>query len=431
MRKALVFSIGLLTTLVGAFPVYADTTLYSQTISTAVASSSAGQNFIDIRLGSGLTGIAHEVSVKFGISNYTTASAVSMDLCSYTDAAYSANQVCAGDVDIIASLTGPRAVAQYFVNTAVPFTLNPSRYYVINLYMDNFSLEKWILTGSAAEVYSGGDCLYNGGGGITGIKDCFFVLNGVQTSSDSSYTTNIQPTNASTTATTQVYTSFTYHAAAANNITSYSMLFTDLTSPQSFTIEGAASTGDATISQVISLASGHTYNLVVYICNNSGSCYGGPVNTFSVVASNFSIGTTLPGILSGTSTINNLPLPIITNINDNNASSSLQTAINTFSNVPGYFAERVPWGYLFEIRDIYTAASTSTSEFGAITIDFANASGLSSSTKSWLPSSLTVISTTSIAYYFNGTALSGANTLLAAIGWIGMMGYWFRRATQT
>jgi len=117
----------------------------------------------------------------------------------------------------------------------------------------------------------------------------------------------------------------------------------------------------------------------------------------------------------------------IAGVTDANASSTATSKFPDFTNIPGFFADRVPWGYLFSIRDAYNAAATSSSGFADITINFASSS-LSTTSRMYLPSSITVLSTSSVTYYLNGVALDAANTLLAAAGWVALIMYWFKRA---
>jgi len=117
-------------------------------------------------------------------------------------------------------------------------------------------------------------------------------------------------------------------------------------------------------------------------------------------------------------------------LNDTNATSSIEDSFASLANIPGYFARKVPWGYIFDIKDVYTAAATTTSDFGTIYLDFSD-TRISTGTRSWLPGRIAVFSTSTIGYYFNGIALDGANTLLAAAGWIMAIVYWYKRATAT
>jgi len=139
------------------------------------------------------------------------------------------------------------------------------------------------------------------------------------------------------------------------------------------------------------------------------------------------LGATAP---SSTPSFANSVFNNLSGITDQNASSTIANSASGFTNIPSYFANRVPWGYIFAIRDIYNAASTSTTDFGALTFTFASSSfSNATATFMFLPQKITVFSTSTVTYYLNGNGLAAANTLLAAAGWISMIMYWFRRAT--
>lgn len=114
------------------------------------------------------------------------------------------------------------------------------------------------------------------------------------------------------------------------------------------------------------------------------------------------------------------------NDTNNAASSSLNQFTDTFKGIPGYFAERIPWGWLYEFRDTYTSATSTGTDFNSLSYDFASSS-ISSSTKFFLPSHIEVLSTTTVTKYLNGNLLNGFNTLVAATIWISFALYLFRR----
>jgi len=120
----------------------------------------------------------------------------------------------------------------------------------------------------------------------------------------------------------------------------------------------------------------------------------------------------------------------ITGINDNNATSTITGNVGGWANIPAFFAKKVPWGYAFDIAEVYDNLSTSTSEFSAIVFDFTD-TRISTGTRSWLPGRITVFSTSTVTYYLTTNTLNALNTLAAAIGWMLAAYYWFRRAVKT
>jgi len=113
-------------------------------------------------------------------------------------------------------------------------------------------------------------------------------------------------------------------------------------------------------------------------------------------------------------------------VNDNNATTTLNSAAGGWTNIPAYFAGRVPWGYLFDIAALYRNAATSSTEFGAISIDFSTLD-ISSSSKQYLPDRVTLLSTTTATYYLGSTFLNIFNLLVVAAGAVALMGYWYNR----
>jgi len=123
-------------------------------------------------------------------------------------------------------------------------------------------------------------------------------------------------------------------------------------------------------------------------------------------------------------------LNTITGVNDDNATSTLTTSVGGWANIPAFFAQKVPWGYAFDIAEVYDNVSTSTSDFSAIVFDFTD-TRISTGTRAWLPGRITVFSTSTVTTYLSEDALNALNTLAAAAGWIGAAMYWFRRAVKT
>jgi len=421
----------------GAFPVFADTTIYSQSTADTYTAVPGGFAIIQ-QLGTGLTGVVTAYSFKYSVVSTATSSlgmaiyecptnpTTSLASCTAVLAPYYA----------IPEDSHTIGTYQYFSSPGefTPFSFNPTKYYALAFW--HVTNNAFRIGGSTSNNYTNGICsaiTFPSSGGTCGSAvDLAFGIIGVQTSLDASYTYNLQPSNASTTASTQVSIGFDYHASVIDSITSYAILLTDITQDSSsFTITGTASSGDGSVSRVLTLTSGHTYNYVAYICSSGGTCYGGQIVTFSVVASGFNVGSTLPNPLStpysSTSTIyQNLPLPNVTDVNDSNATSSLSETTHGWSNIPAYFAQRVPWGYLFDIAAVYNSAATSTEEFGAIAINF-DSLDISSTTKSYLPARVVLLSTTTATYYLGTTTLNIFNTLVVAVGWVSLMGYWFKR----
>jgi len=118
----------------------------------------------------------------------------------------------------------------------------------------------------------------------------------------------------------------------------------------------------------------------------------------------------------------------IADINDSNATSSATAGLQSFYNVPSYFANRVPFGYIYDIYNIWNNVSTSTSEFGSISIDF-DSLDLPTSTRTWLPGEILFFSTSTVTSYVDDTLLDLLNALASAGIAITFSLSLFRRAT--
>jgi len=399
--------------------VNADTTIYSQSGVGALTDNITATGFTFQKLGNSLTGVANELTFQYALSSAGIAGD-SLEIVIYecdTDVAF--NNITGSCLGLhpgsgySIDLTGKSvATHQPFVTLTNPVSFNPSKYYVFGFYVVN-TTGKLKLVGSVSNLWPNGACGPSTlGGGCATVADLFFAFNGVQTGSDVPYTWLMQPSNASTTASTYVYTSFRYHAPATYAITSYAMLFYDITQAESFTIFGTASTGDNTVARYVSLTSGHAYNYSAYICDANETCYGGPQVTFSVVSSSFSIGNTNSNSIYPTSTVLLTPtgvgtiLPNPNIVDDVNATSSATEGIQSFGNIPAILSNKYPFNWIYDIANSFNDQGTTTSSdsFPDWSIDYSSFnSTLASSTmaKGILPTKFTILSTTTISTYIS------------------------------
>jgi len=179
--------------------------------------------------------------------------------------------------------------------------------------------------------------------------------------------------------------------------------------------QSAQTNTTATYSSVVSLTGNHAYRVQGVLIDSTGvsaNIYGAYTD-FSTLNDQF---------FTSTSTLIN-----IQSINDSNSATSTSGALSGFLNIPSYFANRVPFGYIYDIYNDWNHVSTSSSEFGALAIDFQSIN-VSTSTKLWLPNRIDFFSTTTVTHYIGGSILNSLNALASAviaITW-GMMV--FRRA---
>lgn len=119
---------------------------------------------------------------------------------------------------------------------------------------------------------------------------------------------------------------------------------------------------------------------------------------------------------------------LLSSFTDGNASSSLTTEVGSFAKLGDYVITRAPFGYLPQIYQIYATAATSSTQFSAISLDF-TATSISTSTRSYLPGNLVVLSTSTVASYFGTNNLSTFNTLVSATLYVSLLYYIFRRTS--
>jgi len=429
-RKALALLVFALTTFTGAFPTFALSIIYGQSSFNQSTNAITSGQLTGQQLGTGLTGIVNSISfwsikngaTGAGVLNYGFYSGTNAD-CTAGTAVVQANM----SYDPTGQSVG--AITENNVVLSTAHSLDPTKYYCITAATTYSNI---LLGGTSGNTYSNGICsrVVDGSGSANcgSAVDLKFALYGTQTTSDTSYVSTVVPANASTTASTRVNIGFSYHARAADNINSYIYSLTDLTITNNITLTGTASTGDNSVSQNITLSSGHTYLASAGICSDtSGICYGGPTNQFNVVSGTFSVGTTYAtSSVIGTIPNGTIPFNNINVIDDTNSTTSAQTGLMAFFNLPALMASRVPFGYLWDIRDLFNNATTTTNSFSAVYFDF-GATSLSSSTKAILPSRLEVFSTTSVRYFLPDALFLPFYALSTAAIWFSLGGYLFVR----
>lgn len=410
---------------------HADTTLYSQTNSTANSGAlGAGVNFIQT-LGNGLSGIVHELS--FTTSSGAAAGSgdyrVFMSHCD--DSGYTSGCVfdfdgmASGGVDLTLG-TAATAKTQYFFATTTGYTLNASKYYRIGLAYSTGTQHDLTAYGSAASTVAG-DCVNGAGTSLPGIADCFYVINGISTFVDRSYTANLSPTNASTTLTTTVRLQFDYHAAAANSVNSYSIQLYDISSGESISIPGTASTGDHSVSVYVTLNSGHGYNYQAYVCNSAGTCYGGPAVTFYVVSDQFNIesGSASSSIPLPVGPGGTLPSPNF--ITEANASSTIDQLTQSFLNVPAFMANKFPFSWFYEIGSMIKNASSASTTVPTWSVSFAAASTTLEYPLLEAVGSTTIMSQTVAETFLSYDDWQGLRIIASALMWVGFAYYVLKR----
>jgi len=157
----------------------------------------------------------------------------------------------------------------------------------------------------------------------------------------------------------------------------------------------------------------------------------GNVSTSTVVAAPLTPFNPFVWTPLGSSTLSDTfsnALTDIADINESNATTSATAGLQSFYNVPSYFANRVPFGYIYDIYNIWNNVSTSTTEFGSLSIDF-DSLDLPTSTRAFLPGEVVFFSTSTVTSYVDDSLLDLLNALASAAIAVTFSLSLFRRAT--
>jgi len=125
-----------------------------------------------------------------------------------------------------------------------------------------------------------------------------------------------------------------------------------------------------------------------------------------------------PPVSFGPTVLNNLTL-----ITDANASSTLATGnagLNAFTGITAFLQSRVPFGYVWSIRDLFVNAATTSTDFGTLRFDYSD-TRISTTTRAFLPGNLAVLSTSTVTSLFTPSLLAAFNSVISAsilVGWL-------------
>jgi len=324
------------------------------------------------------------------------------------------------DVQLI-TMTASSSVT-YSVTFATPITISSGQYLTATIY--NAGSPALVrIPGSVANTITGGECLFYSFGTDTScqnIDDMYMTITGYGTGNNNTGITSvISPVNITD---ADGYVNFNYsYFSGVPSATQANFIINDLTQSQSITgIASTPSAGNNTYSKSVQLSTNHHYSWQPYLVTSLGNIYG-PIylfNTGSQAAPTASTSTILGlfnTFVNGAGTGSILD-NAFNNGNFNapeNASTSTASGIISFSNIPSYFAQRVPFGYLYDIYNDWNHVSTSSAEFGTLSINFSSL-GISTSTKTWLPESIIFFSTTTVTEYLGGGLLDTLNILAGA-----------------
>ncbi len=444
----------------------------SQTNSSSVMTPflSSGQDMWVIDYGSGLSGIANQVSFYID-SNLDISRAMLSPVLFGCDVPFTypnfGTPTCAAgatSTTMTDGITLPAGVSSaiYFVNFNTDYTLLSSRYYAMWI-SEAFTLSSpyYIrLRGSSSDVVSSVSHYSENyiWGSFSPVVDFYNSLTGPYVFSDHSYTSNLQPAQASTTATANVNLKFDYHAVSSDNLVSWYMSFTP-EGGNTVTLSGVPQiSGDHTVMQNLDLISGKRYTYQASVCGSSGTCYGGPVVQFNVVSCTQTgcspgyggISTTSPSDLNGlsffggsaSSTIGSSIGAAVDMCGSLASVATLglcplivflfmpsATSLDYISTIPSALGQHKPFSYFYEIVETFGNVTLSDSgDMASVTLPSLTSMGVATSSMVQIPA-VTLFSQDTVSTYISPSILSLFRTLMEMSLWLALAYGMFKRVT--
>ena len=415
-------------------------------------------------LGSGFSGVVDQVSMKADVKITAGSKTLNFKLIQ-CDTAMGSDLSCgSGRVDLYfyygTLSTASSSAVTFFGNATAPVSLFPNKYYGLLAYSTYMASGDYLKFYGTTQIngYSS-SCIGAGTCSISPVVDFYFSLTGPFVSSAHSYVSTLQPAQGSTTASTNVSASFTYHAEVGDNLNSYSWSFIPAGShiaSDELRLTGTptSATGNYTISQVLPLVSGVTYLTQANVCSSSGTCYGGPVNSFSVVTCtgvgcSGNIGTIststaglsgslslfqgmasssifasigavdMCGTLASIATLGLCPLAVFLLMPD-------ATAVSFISGIPTLLLNKLPFAYIGLIIDqVYNLVATESNAVPFLDISFASVNA-----HSFVQIPNFKFSSSTISTYYSGSVASTFRTLMIAVLYF-LLGLHLYRRSQT
>lgn len=384
--------------ILGSFSfVHADIIVQQTTHDTAATSSLSG-GFVLQTLGTNLSGLVGSYAIyASGLSGNTS---IPINLYECPTATYGTslgNLSGCTNLDSGGAAVTVSATPAWAIRDGVAVALVSSKYYTLV-----FGNGAGLFYGSGTDTYPAGSCV-PGSHPCEGVSDLAFYVNGATTVPlHSQVYSIITPTEFQVTGSSNVTVSYQY--IDTGDYDTAAVLLIDQTNNKLTLVTGslpAQTSAIATYSNIFTLIDNHAYRVQGVLLNASGSSTPlyGPFVDFSTLSDQY---------FSASSTLFNL-----TTINEQNASSSINESSGVFSGLPNFFANRVPFCYAWQIRDIYRNAATSSSVYGGISLDWQSLA-ISSTSREFLPNRTDLFSTTTVGHYLNGSLLDSFNALASA-----------------
>jgi len=399
--------------------VHASDVVYSQTINSSSGTTPSTQNGVVQTLGTGISGIGHEITVDFALTTRTSATAINVNITQCDDAAYSVNCASTNEGNIVSGITGTLGAASRVLVFASDYTFDSTKYYKWSLNIQGFSSEVLQMFGSAADVYSGGNCKDNAGSVITGSVDCYFVITGTLTTEvpanySNSYITGINsPTNYSTTASTSVSFSFGWFNTSLEGYSLAGIRLSNTTKGQSILVpEKSALATTGTYTQSMTLISGDSYSFKPYLrsATSTGYVYG-PTYYFNVVSAAHSMSTVSGMTVSG-------------------STSTPDDLLQSFS-IGDYIMQKFPFNWVTGIAAVIGVmqSQTSTTSLPTMSVNFGYLTTLNAfSTSTPINTTIDYMSTSTWTQLAAIPAIQTGRTLVSGMLWFGLVIFGVREA---
>jgi len=176
----------------------------------------------------------------------------------------------------------------------------------------------------------------------------------------------------------------------------------------------AALSGFGTTTQTYSLTAGHLHLWRGCLVNTSTSQ--------KVCSGYYSLNVVSPSASSS--------VPVLPDVNDGNASTTANSSIFAFLDVPQLLQEKFPFSWFFQIAGLLnTLQSTSTAAVSPVVFDYASLD-ISTTSKNALPATWEAFSTTTITQWIPPAVLSAWRLLMSAVLWFGFAMYVYHSARR-
>jgi len=222
----------------------------------------------------------------------------------------------------------------------------------------------------------------------------------------------VTPTNGATAPTTQVTFQFSWYNSGFELYSVAQTEISDVTSGFQYVPQqsNAAISGFGTTTQIYTLQPNHLHLW--------RGCLLNPTTQQKVCSGYFSLNVV--GASASSS------IPVIPDVNDANASSTIQSSIWAFLSVPSLLQSKLPFAYFFQVADLLNELqSTSTAAVDPVVFDYADIPGLSTTSKNALPASWTAFSTSTVTQYIPPLVLATWRILMSSVLWFGFAMYMY------